>query len=142
MRYDRVVPTACGAPLDASVPVVWELHEAEREGDFGERFSWHRVRASMPTLSDDAFRAAATRMSAEIASMPSPETSPIDSVRFPLSSARSHGLVPIRAGRFGRRRSPIQASAAMWLATSSTAGLRMSVHHWPTYVTMPIRACA
>ena len=50
-------------------------------------------------------------------------------------------LLP-RAGRFGRWRRPIQASAEMWFATSSTEGLRSSVHHWPTKVTIPMSACA
>ncbi len=47
-----------------------------------------------------------------------------------------------RIGRLGKCRSPIQASAAMCVATSSTGGLRVSVHHWPTKVTIPISACA
>lgn len=44
-------------------------------------------------------------------------------------------------GRFGRCRRPIQASAARCVATSSTSGSRVSLHHWPTNVTMPISAC-
>ena len=45
-------------------------------------------------------------------------------------------------GRVGKCRSPIHASPPMCLATSSTAGLRSSVHHLPTKVTMPTSACA
>jgi hypothetical protein len=47
-----------------------------------------------------------------------------------------------RVGRLGKCRSPIHASAAMCVATSSTGGLRDSVHHCPTNVTIPISACA
>src|SRR5262249_49612552 len=47
------------------------------------------------------------------------------------------------AGFRGRCRSPIQASAAMWLATMCTGGgFRVSVHHWPTKATIPTSACA
>ena len=45
-------------------------------------------------------------------------------------------------GALGRWRRPIQASAPMCLATSSIGGLRSSVHHVPTKVTMPMRALA
>src|SRR5262249_58789624 len=47
-----------------------------------------------------------------------------------------------KVGRFGRWRRPIQASAPMCLATSSTEGLRASVHHLPTKVTIPTSAWA
>jgi hypothetical protein len=52
------------------------------------------------------------------------------------------GFFAMSAGRFGRWRRPIHASAAMWLATFSTGSLRVSVHHWPTKVTIPTSACA
>ena len=55
---------------------------------------------------------------------------------------RRYRRLVVSEGRLGKWRSPIHASAAMWLATSSTGGLRTSVHHCPTNVTMPIRAWA
>lgn len=48
----------------------------------------------------------------------------------------------LSAGRLGRWRRPIHARALMCRATSSTGGLRASVHHLPTKVTMPTSACA
>ena len=55
--------------------------------------------------------------------------------------AGAHASV-LSVGRLGRCRRPIQASAPMCLATSSTLGLRTPVHHLPTKVTMPTSACA
>ncbi len=62
--------------------------------------------------------------------------------RPPRDCARRYDRLDLRAGRLGRCRSPIQASATTWLATSSRPGFRVSIHHCPTEVTMPMSALA